>query len=491
MRPLPKSSAVAPRELFAAVLLLVALLVVLFASNFRSDMITDDPVCVATGRIANERGFGVAHAIFSELLLRPFPLLLYALNYRLFQLDLTGYHLSNALWHLANTLLVLLLGWRFTRSRSLSLLAAAIFAAHFAHWENAIWVAAVEDIYAGFFILLALFAYDRFRTGADGRWYGVTLLAAVGALISKEIGVLLPPMLLAADLLLGGEEQPWSRRWRAAARRTWPFFTMALVFGAVLVLSDRVGRMHDDGGWVVWGRHALSHPINYLGWMIWPFGTAGEVPGAPPHSPGWKLLRLGFWVARIAVLGFVLRTLLRGTVQQRLAICWLLLAITPYGFRTAMFPRYSYLASALFTLLLIQVVHTSACYRRPVLRHAFLAGGVLFIAVNVLLHHVSPSVVAFKQYGEASRPVIAAVLERRAEIEAATEVWLIDPPTFAQPGSVAIDRTWNYIVQLVCDHVPTTRCLRSEEWQALASQPALMKEIRVYRWRKGGLATVR
>jgi hypothetical protein len=487
--PWRASSIVAPREIFVAVLLLAALLAVLFASNFRSEMVTDDPVCVATGRIANERGLGAAHAIFSELLLRPFPLLLYALNYRLFHLNLIGYHFSNALWHLANTLLVLVFAWRFTRSRPLSLLAAAFFAAHFAHWENEVWVAAVEDVYAGFFFLVALLAYDRFRASADRRWYAVTLAAAVGALLSKEIGVMLAPMLLAADLLTRADDQPWPRRIQTAAKRTWPFFAMTLLFGAVLIFSGRVGRIQDYGRWAFLGRHVLRHPINYLGWMIWPFNTAGEVPGAPAHTEGWGLLKFGFWIARFAMLAFVVRVLLRGTAGQRLTICWLLLAIAPYSFRTAMFPRYSYIATAMFTLLAVQVVRSHLGYQQRRWRTGFYGCCTLFIALNVLLLYVSPSVAAYKQYGQAAQPVIAGVLERRVEIAAASEVWLIDPPVFA-PGPIAIDRTWNYIVQLVCNRIPHTRCLRLAEWQALTSRPGLPKEIRVYRWRDGALQKV-
>jgi hypothetical protein len=489
--PARAGSVLAPREIVAAVLLLVALLALLFASNFRSDMVTDDPVCVATGRIANERGLGAAHAIFSELLLRPFPLLLYALNYRLFHLNLTGYHLSNALWHLANTLLVLAFAWRFTRSRPLSLLAAAFFAAHFAHWENEVWVAAVEDVYAGFFFLVALLAYDRYLSGGPRRWYGVTLAAAIGALLSKEIGVMLAPMLLAADLLSPAGTRPWSDRLRASARRTWPFFAMALLFGALLIISGRVGRIQDYGRWAFFGRHVVRHPINYLGWMIWPFNTAGEVPGALAHSSGWGLLKFGFWVARLAMLAFVARVVLRGNMEQRLTICWLLLAIAPYSFRTAMFPRYSYIATAMFTLLAVQVAHCHLGYEQRRWRTGFYSCTTLFIALNVLLLYVSPSVAAYKQYGKEAQPLIDQVLERRREIAAASEVWLIDPPALAPPGPVAVERTWNYIVQLVCDRIPHTRCLRWEEWQTFAGRPRLSKDIRVYRWQNGAMQPIR
>jgi len=478
------------REALATILLLGALVGVLFGSSFRSGMMTDDPLCVATGRIANERGLDAAHAIFTEVAPRPFPVVVYALNYRLYKLNLSGYHLSNALWHLANTLLVLVLAWRFTRSRSLAMLAAALFASHFAHWENAIWIAAVEDIYVGFFILVALIAYDRFRMRDDGRWYAVTLAASLGAFLSKEIAVMLAPMLLLADLLSSRDGQPMRGRLTGALSRLWPFFAMTVLYVAVIVLDGRLERVEHGGLWAVHGRHVLRHPINYLGWMLWPYDTAGEVLGAPPHSVSAGLMWLAFWVARLAMLGLVIRLLLRGSAAQRLLTLWLLLAIAPYAFRTTMFSRYSYVATAMFALLAVQLARDHLC-GSPRWRASFHGCCAVFIATNVLLHHVSPSVATYRRYGEAGRPIIASVLARRAEIAAASQVWLIDPPAFAPPGPVAVERTWRYILQLVCNEVPQTRCLTWTEWRALGGSVTLSPGIRVYHWTQGKLQRLR
>ena len=88
-----------------------------------------------------------------------------------------GYHITNALLHLANVLLVFAIFARATGNPRSSALVAALFAVHPLHAESVAWITERKDVLSMFFGLLSLFAYVRYaqldrarrraRSGAD------------------------------------------------------------------------------------------------------------------------------------------------------------------------------------------------------------------------------------------------------------------------------------------------------------------------------------
>ena len=110
-----------------------------------------------------------------------------------------GYHLTNALLHAANAVLLFLALVVATRARAKSAVVAALFALHPLHVESVAWVAERKDVLSTLFGLLSLLAYVRYATGR-GRWrLAASLLFFVCSLLSKQTLVTLPFVFLLLD----------------------------------------------------------------------------------------------------------------------------------------------------------------------------------------------------------------------------------------------------------------------------------------------------
>jgi protein O-mannosyl-transferase len=110
-----------------------------------------------------------------------------------------GYHLTNLLIHLANTLLLFILFWRATAAVWRSAAVAALFALHPLHVESVAWVSERKDVLSILFGLLALLAYTRYTQTPRMGCYLLVVLGMVLSLLCKPMLVTLPFLLLLLD----------------------------------------------------------------------------------------------------------------------------------------------------------------------------------------------------------------------------------------------------------------------------------------------------
>ena len=93
------------------------------------------------------------------------------LDVQLFGLKPRWHHLTNLLFHIANTLLLFFIFHRMTKAPWKSAFVAALFALHPLHVESVAWVSERKDVLSTFFWMLAMGAYIHYvehRT-EDGR----------------------------------------------------------------------------------------------------------------------------------------------------------------------------------------------------------------------------------------------------------------------------------------------------------------------------------
>ncbi len=95
-----------------------------------------------------------------------------------------GHHLTNLLFHIADSLLLFGLLQRLTGALWRSAFVAALFALHPLHVESVAWVAERKDVLSAFFFLLTLWCYARYthaECGSQGSASGDTYPAARNA----------------------------------------------------------------------------------------------------------------------------------------------------------------------------------------------------------------------------------------------------------------------------------------------------------------------
>ncbi len=121
------------------------------------------------------------------------------LDDQLFGLNPRYFHLTNVVLHLACVLLLYLWLREFTGHDWPSAFVAAIFAVHPLHVESVAWISGRKDLLSTLFGFAALWAYGRFVRGRHWKWYTLSFLALGCSLLSKQMLVTFPFLLLLLD----------------------------------------------------------------------------------------------------------------------------------------------------------------------------------------------------------------------------------------------------------------------------------------------------
>lgn len=290
-------------------------------------------------------------AIATEVAIKnyaPVTMLSYLVDHTLWGLWPGGYHLTNWLLHLVNTMLVYFLLAQVTRCRLVGWMTAALFAVHPVHIESVAWISSRKGLLAAGLILASLNFWLRPKRTGREEAYG--LLFFVLALLSKAIAVVVPLVVLLYDMLIGSE-----RFSRALPRQLIPGFL------AVCLLSITMSAQTTEMGGV---RHhmELNKPAllavdsvivwRYVDMLLWPRNlcvlydppTSGFGAVAAVAALGW----LGvFWIAFRSR-----RQLPLVTLAIAAFFAFLLPVLNLFPITTLMNDRYLYLPSIPFFALL-------------------------------------------------------------------------------------------------------------------------------------------
>ncbi len=200
--------------------------------------IWDDPAYITANPDIAGLTFAHIKAVFSHIYVEnyaPLHLLSYMLDYALYGLSLTGFHLTNNLIHALNGTLVFLLIYRISRDLALSLLAALLFALHPVQVESTVWLSERKTILAAAFALSSFLVFLRFLDrGGKGR-YVTALILFAAALLSKASVVVLP-LLMALYLFLYDRGDRYGRR---RLLPVIPFFLLAAGGAGLTVMTQR------------------------------------------------------------------------------------------------------------------------------------------------------------------------------------------------------------------------------------------------------------
>ena len=121
------------------------------------------------------------------------------LDYQFYGLNPKGHHLTNLLFHIANTLLLFLVLLRMTGALWQSCFVAALFALHPLNVESVAWVAERKNVLSTFFWILTMWAYVHYVEKPGVKRYGLVALFFALGLMSKPMLVTLPFVLLMMD----------------------------------------------------------------------------------------------------------------------------------------------------------------------------------------------------------------------------------------------------------------------------------------------------
>lgn len=214
---------------------------------------------------------------------RPGLLLWLLLQRKLWNLNPMGWHFSTLTLHVLASLAVYLLAREVLGQRTGAGLAALIFALHPVHVESAAWIMGLPDPLMTLLAVASMVCYMRGRRTA-GRcrklWAGASLLLYAGAILTKEVALVTPALMLAYEWLFvsvpfsGGRERP-AQRMRRVLLPILPYGGVTAIY-----LAAR---------WAAIG--GLSHPLTAL---------PGRTLVATWPLVLWSHLKLLLWPARLS-----------------------------------------------------------------------------------------------------------------------------------------------------------------------------------------------
>lgn len=249
---------------------LIALAVlVAYGKIFNAGFITwDDADYILNNEDIKNLGIAQVSAWFSSFYIgnyHPLTIFSYALDYMVGGEDPMIYHLVNVLLHIANAFLVYLITCRLVSNSIVSVFVALLFAIHPVQTESVSWVAERKNVLYGLFFLLSVLNYLRYTATAKSKFFWLTLVLGIAAMLSKAAAITLPLSLLAIDIC---------QRRSLADKKTWlekiPLFLCALVIGVVGIQAQEQGQflnLHPEYDWletIVFAGYAYTQYIVQL-----------------------------------------------------------------------------------------------------------------------------------------------------------------------------------------------------------------------------------
>jgi hypothetical protein len=204
---------------------------------------------------------------------RPLASLSYGLDYFVWDLDPFGFHLTNLIFHILNTILVALLMRSLAGGDlTIGLLAAIIFTTHPILVESVPSIDRRHDLIASLFLMLSLTLFVEAARAKQRRpaLSVLSIMSYVASLGGKEIAVILPGIIFVYSLIFG-REPGVDRRFSHSVRATAPYAaaTLACVAWRWHVLGG-LGGYVENGGDQALGEYLLQIISSYGNDLLYP-----------------------------------------------------------------------------------------------------------------------------------------------------------------------------------------------------------------------------
>ena len=317
-------------DLFICLILATAILIVYWQVRHYEFIYLDDYLYVVDNHNLQNafifKGFTWAFTTLHAGFWQPLTWLSLMLDYTLYGMNAGGYHWTNVLFHIANSILVFLVLKQMTGARWQSGVVAALFALHPLHVESVAWVTERKDVLSGFFWMLTMGMYAFYvQRPAISRYLLVLLVFTLG-LMTKPMLVTLPFVLLLLDY--------WPlKRIRITISRLVlekiPFIVLSILVNVATFYAQRhAGGLSSLDVIPLHLRIAnvLNSYVSYIEKMVWPHNLAIFYPYSDVAQPLWQIILFGLF---ILFVGSIVVYMLRGYPYLAVGWFWYLGTLVP------------------------------------------------------------------------------------------------------------------------------------------------------------------
>jgi len=305
---------------------------------------------------------------------RPLATLSYFLIYAVAELDPFYYHLASLILHTLNAILVYWLANFLLGHRLTAILMAMMFACHPVLTEAVNCIDFNDDLLATFFYLLALIYYIRIKSvdiKSNILGYALSLLFYILGLLSKEMAISLPAMVLLYDLVLsdaGRRAQNFKNLLSIVRQRKFfyiGYMTVGLAYLCIrffVLYNPRESLKASAGSLFERLIYLPNHIFSFIKLTIYPGNLNADYVYSHPSSFFEPSVLIGTAVVVALVgLSFLIR---RHSKAAFFGIWWFLITLAPvYNLIEIYHPlaeRYLYLPIIGFCLVVPLAAHAAA-----------------------------------------------------------------------------------------------------------------------------------
>jgi hypothetical protein len=328
-----------------------------------------------------------------ELSYRPVVTLTYFIDFFIWKLNPFGFHLTNILLHLLNTILVYRLAMKINANRFFALAAALIFAAHPVQAEAVLIPAFREDLLACLFMLGSLVFYAH----RNNKYKNIMLIGCYVsygfALFSKEMAVTLPALILLYHYCfeIDGKfnnlwKNPSGTFWGLGITTAFYMWVWGVVFPRFTVHSATADNVYTNIFTMV------TIFGTYIQWFILPLDIHPTMPDSSllVHTP-WNTSTIISLTILAVCIWLVWRERKRNIIIS-FSIIWFFIAMLPVSnfipIENLIASRYLYLPSVGFCLIAAFVMERIWSGRSALSSH--ISRGILMTAgVGLLILYIT------------------------------------------------------------------------------------------------------
>jgi len=262
---------------------------------------------------------------------RPLQMLTYMWDYKLWNLDVRGYHLTNIILHVLVALSLFWLIHLWFKDLFLAWGTSLLFVVHPVHTEAVAYLSGRADVLMALFFFLAFIFYLRFIDRFSVHSLTLCLIAYACSLLSKEYALILPALILLYH-------------WWGARRIPWlPFGSILCIAIVYIIVRSRLIQVVLDPTFIPPPFHKRLPGVfiaffDYVRLLLFPVGLHMEYGGIY-----FSFFHIKAW-AGIILLGAIAYSMYRAWHVKRpvvFGLCWFVVALIPHS---NLFPLNAYMA---------------------------------------------------------------------------------------------------------------------------------------------------
>ncbi len=203
---------------------------------FKHDFVNwDDPIYILTNPLFNDFSWKVLFTKFFMGNYHPFTLLSLCIDNWIGGKNANVFLIHNLLLNIGSVFFLFFIGKEIFKNNIAALLLALLFAVHPAHVESVAWISERKDVLHTFWYLAAFYTYLIYSKDYKLKFYLLSLLFFITALLSKGQAVTLTGVIILIDWYNG--------RWltKKAISEKIPFLILSIGFGLLAIQAQKFG----------------------------------------------------------------------------------------------------------------------------------------------------------------------------------------------------------------------------------------------------------